>query len=195
MLYGGQTFERGGKRFRVEFPYDDSHGEPWKECDGHGVVSDWTSRAKAPGERELCSDRSSKRYYDFAESMKIAKRDGWSLNDEAMVRLRKIVGRAPTRKQIIAEAVECDYDYLRRWCNDLWCYVGVIVTEIDSDDEETGEEESLWRIESDSRDYLEATAFELADEILFRLNKTQDKQNEIFAREMEESRPDMYANS
>lgn len=56
---------------------DEHMGAPWEEHDGHGPVSEWTDRAKRPGERVLNEDRGSKRYYDFQEAVKIARRDGW----------------------------------------------------------------------------------------------------------------------
>ena len=57
--------------------HDSDTGAPWSEHDGHGPVSDWTTRDKRPGELVLCSDRNSRRYYDFAEACRIARRDGW----------------------------------------------------------------------------------------------------------------------
>ena len=178
-LGDGDTFEHKGRTYRVEFPYDDSHGAPWEECDGHGVVSDWTTRDKAPGERVLVSDRSSKRYYDIAETMRIAKRDGWGLGNDKLADLAQALGRMPTKKEIIAKAVENDFEYLRSWCNAEWHYCGAIVTHNDS-----GETESLWGIEDNAYDYLAEVAHDLADEIAYRLDET-------MAREITESRPDM----
>src|SRR5690606_5719725 len=66
-----------GLTFSVSLEYDYVHRAPWEECDGHGPVSDWTSRDKLPGERVLRHDRGSYRYYDVAEATRIAKRDGW----------------------------------------------------------------------------------------------------------------------
>lgn len=77
MLHDNDIIEHDGARFRVEFPYDNSRSTPWENEDGHGPVSDWTTRAKRSGEIELCSDHSSKRYYDFAEACRIARHDGW----------------------------------------------------------------------------------------------------------------------
>ena len=71
------TIELQGRRFRVEVEADEGHETPWDYEDGHGPVSDWTRRDKRPGERVLCSDRSSKRFYDFAQAVKT----GTFLND------------------------------------------------------------------------------------------------------------------
>lgn len=76
MCYG-DTFNHGGHWFRVSLPRDDDRGAPWDETPGHGPVSDWTRRQKAPGELVLCEDRGSRRYYDFAEACRIARRDDW----------------------------------------------------------------------------------------------------------------------
>ena len=57
--------------------HDSDTGAPWQEDCGHGPVSDWTTRAKLPGELVLSTDRGLKRYYDFAQACRIARRDGW----------------------------------------------------------------------------------------------------------------------
>lgn len=178
------TFEYKNKTFRLELEHDDSHGAPWEECDGHGVVSDWTSRDKLPGERVLNADRHSKRYYDVAETMRIAKRDGWGLGNEAEAALAQSLGRAPTQGEILAEAVRRDFEYMRAWCNDEWQYVGVVVTLLDADGEATDECESLWGVENSDDAYVQATARELADEICARWDAA-------FAADVEASRPDM----
>jgi hypothetical protein len=170
VLFDGDTFEHKGRTFRVEFPFDEFGRVPWEDCDGHGIVSDWTTRDKKPGERVLATDRSLRRYYDYAETIKIALRDGWDAEPI----------KTGTKRQQAERAVNADFEYLRRWCNDAWQYVGVIVKHEDS-----GESESIWGIESDSTDYLAETAHELADEICFRLD-------EAMARDIAESRPDMY---
>ena len=166
IYYDGDEFNRGGRVFKIEFPVDESHEPPWENDCGSGIVSDWTRRAKAPGERLLCEDRGGKRFYDWQETMKIAKRDGWGLRDEEKAALASRLGRAPTRKQVIAEAVERDFERIRQWCNDQWQYVGVVVTDLESE-----ECESLWGVESDCRDYLRDVAHELADEINARLDE------------------------
>lgn len=89
-----------------------------------------------------------------------------------------------TARQYAAGAAMADFERLHAWCNDEWEYVGVIVTRLDSDGEETDDTESLWGIESDSDDYLQEVAEELAGEILSRYSAR-------MAAEIEESRPDM----
>lgn len=142
---------------------DDDMGEPWKEHDGHGPVSDWTSRDKAPGERVLYEDRGSKRYYDWQEAIKIAKRDGWDAKPY----------KTGTKGQQAARAVEADFQRLRAWCQDDWCWVGVRLSVSKGGVTLDKYAASLWGIESDSNDfgddnydYLTEVANELLPEAL-----------------------------
>ena len=173
--WDGDTFEREGLTFRVNIEPDTDHGAPWDECDGHGPVSDWTSRNKAPGEILLHSDRRRKRFYDWQAATRIAKRDGWDLTDDDKATLAASLGRCPstlTRGQIVAETVRRDFDCLRRWCEDQWQYVGVCVTLLDDEDDDnppTDYGHALWGIESDEAGYIAETAHELADDIMAEL--------------------------
>lgn len=171
VYYDGDTFERGGILFRVNIEDDDTCSPPWEMSDGHGPVSDWTTRDKRPGEWVLNSDRGSKRYYDAAEANRIAKRDQWGIGPEAEAQLARKLGRAPTAGETRAAAVLSDYEFLRRWCNDQWSYVGVIVTPIPRDEENpqdvpTEYASALWGIESDAYEYIAEVAHELADEVI-----------------------------
>lgn len=107
----------GGYSVRVKVDYDQDMCAPWKEHDGHGPVSEWTTRDKCPGERVLCTDRSSKRYYDFAEAVKLAKHDGWDAPPY----------NTGTPGERAARAAEADYENLRAWCNDEWHWICVAV--------------------------------------------------------------------
>lgn len=156
-FYDGQTFDRQGRTFRVHFPFDADHGAPWDESDGHGVVSEWTTREKRPGERVLVEDHGRRRYYDVEATLTIATRDGWGTTPE----------RRPdeTARAYRARAVEADFQFLRGWCRDEWHYCGVVVTLVD----DPRESESLWGIEDNAGDYLDSVAYELADEIIDRV--------------------------
>lgn len=171
-LYDGDTFLHRSRTFRVTFPFDDTCEAPWERGDGHGPVSEWTRRAKRAGERELASDHGHKRFYDVQEAMKIAKRDGWDAEPYG-----------GSKGEKAARAVEADFEFLRRWCNDQWHYVGCVVALLDGDGEEV-ESTSLWGIESDSREYLDEVARELADEL-------SESADAAMARDIEQSRPDM----
>ena len=116
--HDGSTFTRNGLQFRARIEHDDSTDAPWIECDGHGPVTDWTRRNKRPGELILNSDRGAHRYYDMAETVKIAKRDGWGHG-------APVPGE--TAGQKAARAALADFEYLRGWCRDDWYFVVVSV--------------------------------------------------------------------
>lgn len=158
-LYDGDTFEHAGRTFRVTFPYDDTGECPWEQGDGNGHVSEWTTRDKRPGERVIASDRSHKRYYDYAEAMDRAKREGWDAPPYG----------TGTKGEQAARAVERDYEWMRAWCEDRWHYVGVVVALVDDDFEDDEETESVWGVGDDDMDHLVSVAYELADEIMARI--------------------------
>jgi hypothetical protein len=176
----GDTFEYRGYTFKITIDRDDHMGEPWKEHDGHGTVSDWRrsdkiGADKAPGERVLVSDRHSYRLYDFAAAVQTARKDGWGCKHSYAYNVGRyvFVSGHKTAGELAACAAECDYERMRRWCNDgwYWCTVSVRLIEFDEDDQEveTDETESLSGIESDSGAYLGDVARELAGEIISRL--------------------------
>lgn len=171
-MYAGQEFdfECDGRPFRAFVEEDETNAStlPWKNADGHGVVTEWERRDKRPGEWILCTDRHDKRFYDHAETMRIAKRDGWGLTPEHVAELGRKLGRTPTDGDIAAEAVRRDYEYLRGWCNDEWSYVGVCVCALDDEGEPIGDkyDHALWGVDSCSDDYIREIARELASKIL-----------------------------
>jgi len=153
-----ETFTYRRSTFKIEIVHDSDHGTPWENEDGHGPVSDWTSRAKCPGEMILTEDRGRKRFYDFAEACRIARRDGWNAAPYDVP--------GESKRQRAARAAMADFERLRAWCNDQWHYVGVVVTRLDRHGNEMRHERaSLWGIESDCEDYQEEVARELAAEI------------------------------
>lgn len=148
----------GGKEltFSVKFEYDRDAGAPWDNADGHGPVTDWVRRDKRPGELVLNSSHGDKRYYDFAEACRIALRDRWDAapyNDGT-----------ETKRQQAAKAARADYEYLRGWCANEWEYVGVIVTLLDDEGEETEVTDSLWCVETFG-DHHHEQARIMADEL------------------------------
>ena len=96
-----QKIKRGAYVLYAKYDHDSDMREPWKEHDGHGIVSEWTTRDKSPGEVVLCSDRSSYRYYDMEATVALAKRDGWGC--------RRELPEGATRAQIAAQAAREDY--------------------------------------------------------------------------------------
>lgn len=153
-LYDGDTFEHGGRTFRVRFEHDSDHEAPWDDGDGRGIVSDWTTRDKAPGERVLHADGRSKRYFDFAGTVAKARAEGW---DTAPYKQGTAGERA-------ARAAEQEYEYLRLWCADQWEYVGVTVEQLNSEGEPI-REDSLWGVET-YKDYHREVAYEMAADLI-----------------------------
>ncbi len=156
------TFELEGRTFHVEVIGEDGCGAPWEEYDCHGPVSDWTRRNKKAGEWVLCEDRSAKRYYDFSEAMRMAKRDGW---DSPPYKIGTSGERA-------VRAVAADFEYLRQWCTGQWMYVTLHVILFSEEDEygcaEVEYDDYLGRVEYDytsNGPWLEA-AHEMASNIL-----------------------------
>lgn len=156
----GLTLNFEGWRIRATLHDDDDADPPWEREDGHGPVTDWERReSKAPGELVLYSDGRSRRFYDFAEACRIARRDGWGVEGG-----RK---EGETARAYAARAAMADYDRLRRWCNSHWRYVGVALQVWFEDIQLTDEYgAALWGIESDARDYLRETADELISEAM-----------------------------
>lgn len=132
-----------------------------------------------------------RRFYDFAGACKTARRDGWGflpgelkyekrgdcwhawcegfdgkehVSTDANRAIRAVYDEhraTMTARQYAAGAARADYERLRAWCNDEWCYIGVVVTR-----DETGETESLWGVESDAGEYIRDVARELAEQLL-----------------------------
>lgn len=160
------TFNHQGMTFCLTLETEDFHRrKPWIEDDGHGPVSDWrrtdylSRPTKAPGERILFRDGRSFRTYDFAEAVRIARRDGWDAPPY----------KTGTKGQQAARAAEADFNRLRQWCEGQWWYVGVVVELLDDEGEPTGETASLWGIESDADNYIAEVGQDLAGEIVDRL--------------------------
>ena len=168
--YKTHSEEYKGCTIRVACFYDSDNTAPWDSDAGHGPVSDWRpARSKAPGELILCTDRhGGARLYDYTEARAIPERDGWGIGAEREAELIARLGRPPTRKEILHEAVMVNYTYLKRWCEDDWWYIGYQTTVSGPDGETvpfhyyTGgpwarhevEEDSCWAFDSDSEDYM-----------------------------------------
>lgn len=146
--YNEHTITVDGYAFAVDIVPDEMSGAPWDNMTTLGDVSKWRdAESKRPGERILGTDRHKALFYQFADAVANGRAQGLSGIDAA------------------ASATN-EFDYLRRWCNDDWHYVGVVVRciEFDVDDKRYGA--SLWGIESDGGAYLEEVAIELAREVI-----------------------------
>lgn len=83
--------------------------------------------------------------------------------------LHRMHRESMTPRAYAAGAAMADYDRLRRWCADQWCYIGVVVRRA-GDCTCCGETESLWGIESDAGEYVREVATELAEQLTDRLS-------------------------
>jgi hypothetical protein len=156
------TCEVDGFKCTATIYRDADMGEPWKEHDSHGPVTEWVRRDKAPGERVLIADRhGAKRFYDFAAAVKLARKDGWgSVGDE---------GLKPGEKAV--KAAEADFARLKAWCDDEWSWLGVAVTVSREGVRLTGKyDHALWGIDGnwngENADYLTEIANELLDDAI-----------------------------
>ncbi len=157
--FNTETIEHRGVTVRIKYFYDHDAGCPWENSDGHGVIrseySYYGKPEKKPGEVLIQGERGSYHIYDWQESTRIAKRDGWGVSNPPA---------GLTQKQITALAVKADFDYLRGWINDNWYYVGVVCTVLDVDGEETGIEDSCWGFET-LNEYHETAGREMAESL------------------------------
>ena len=160
-------FQHAGKTYMADVYSDNDMGAPWENSDGHGIVSEWETRSKLPGEWVLSEDRRARRFYDVQETMKKARTEKWGLSDPALAKLCESLGRQATRGEILAAAVRADFEFLRGWCDGEWHYVGVCVRALDDDGETIGDafDNALWGVESFNADYIQEVAAELASEV------------------------------
>lgn len=138
-----------GFNFKVVVDQEDIATAPWEWDDGHGKVSEWITRDKAPGGWVLAVDGRSKLLYDFQGSMKRAKEEGWNAKPYDVP--------GETKNQRAYRAVVADFKRLRGWCRGDWCYTYITVTMVDN---ASGEyTDSVGMVESD---YADEEAKELA---------------------------------
>ena len=153
--YDTETREIRGYSVTVESYVDEHMGPPWEEHDGHGDVSKWTTRDKLPGELVLSSDRSSKRYYDFAGAVKKARAEGWGVSDGK--------GNArvfATKGEQAHAAALADYEHLKAWCDDEWHWTGYTTT-ITGPDGREHDGDSCWGF--DDNEYMLSEAWDNAE--------------------------------
>jgi hypothetical protein len=108
--YHGQvdsvTYQK--RTIKIEWSYDEFGGKPWDDCD-YGNVTDWLRRDKEPSEVIICTDRGSKRFYDFAGAVAKLKKEGCSGAEADLI----------TRSEV---------KRFQDWCNDQWFYINASVT-------------------------------------------------------------------
>lgn len=113
-----KTMKYKGYLFTIEVDYDEFEGPPWSRYDGHGPVSDWTTRDKKPSEVVLSSIGGSNLYYDFSRAMKKAKEERWDAAPYGQ----------GTKGERAERAVRADIKYLRDYIDNVWVYVTLSVT-------------------------------------------------------------------
>ena len=124
-VYGTETISSAkGNKFKIELAYDYIGDKPWEWCDGHGEVSEWTTRDKKPGEVVLCIDGRSRLYYDMQGAVKLARREWVSKDSEN------------TLGQNAVKAAQADFENLRAWCDGKWWYAILRVVMLDDEGEE-----------------------------------------------------------
>lgn len=138
--------------YTVVYYYDQDADAPWASSEGHGPVrkSTQTHRRygqgdKKPGERPLNRpDRNEYQfYYDWKEACRLSRKDVWNTEPYD----------APNRVQ---RAVQADFDFLRGYLNDAWCYVGIVVSK-------GGDEvDACWGFET-NQEYHRAAAREMVE--------------------------------
>jgi len=133
---------------------DLDYGPPWRESDCHGIVSEWRPKnTKRPGERILSQDRGSCRFYDWEASMQKAKTDGWSSGDG-------------TPGQRAERAVQKDFEVLKAWCEDEWCYCGIVLSVSKNGVDLEEHAASLWGIELNFPDSNNEYLLEVANDMI-----------------------------
>ena len=157
-----ETFEHKGFRFHLIIEDNDFYDPPWEISDSHGIVSDWTTRSKAPGERVLSCSGSSYRYYDWEGTIKRARAEKWGISGPTT---------GLTSRQITELAVKYDYEYLLAYCNNEWSWVGYTVTLLDSNGEMTKFSDSVWGFESFDEESIRDSYLEVCDELIDQYNE------------------------
>lgn len=152
-----------GLTFQADVQVDIDAEAPWDREDGHGPVRSVAYNRfsgnrtdKKPGERIIDVGNRTAWVYDFAEALKIAKRDNWG-SAKATPDM--------TPAQVRELAVMEDMERMGSWLRSEWGYIGVVVTLLDVKGRKTEVFDALWGIESDSHDYITEEAQRMADTI------------------------------
>lgn len=178
-VYGTETISSAkGSKFKLELAYDYIGDKPWEWCDGHGEVSEWTTRDKKPGEVVLCIDGISRLYYDMQGAVKIARRDFWDTKPY----------NTGTKGERARRAAQNDFENLRAWCDGNWWYAILHVVMLDDEGEELdGYDEYLGGVEDGYAKKFAVgvmeCAQELAEEIETRYlsDKSKEETNMLFS--------------
>jgi hypothetical protein len=161
-------FSHHGREFCVKHYHDSDSGPPWENDCGAGVVrlddalralrrGSYERNNKHPWERVMKQDRGYVWVYDMRATREKANEEGWGLGPKEIAKMTERLGRAPTKREIVAQAIEQDFKRHQGWLHDNWMYIGIEVTDILS-----GDSDSLWGIEDDCEEYVQEITGELA---------------------------------
>lgn len=166
-------FEQGGIQFRYKVQQGDGYGYPWTEHDGYGeirCVPNFDRGDKKPGEVVLWSEGRYAYLYDVQDTTK-KNMGNWGLAPDEHAKLTAKLGKEPTKKQIMARAVEKDMEFCRRYLEghimwlDVTCWP---MYEDASDDENYAEKQTIGGTLGEfGDDHLEELAKEIAGTILW----------------------------
>jgi hypothetical protein len=152
--------DRGFKRF-----YDLAEANRIARRDGWGLSDDEQAAMLARLSRPRIVRRVVGAEYRVIDGLRAPK-----LTHETVTIPGRDATKPLTRGEIRAAAVARDYEYLRRYCEGQWHYVGVIVTPLCMADDEPDDDMpndygfAVWGIESDASDYIAEIVDDLADE-------------------------------
>lgn len=137
----------GGYWYTVEIRHDDMRGPPDREYDGHGVTVEYRAVRDMDLDRDAregcywdLGDRGGDWRYDVRASLARALAEGWDAPPY----------RTGTKQEQAWRAIQADYEHLRGYYSEQWCYVGCIVTLYRGhpDDARELSRESCWGFES-----------------------------------------------
>lgn len=190
--YNTETREIDGRKYRIDWHYDDSSGRPEEESDVHGVCADINFDPETFGEDHDPEDgeldleevvrhqmmrvlgttsrrQTWYRVYDVWETMKVAKADGW--------RDLKWEAEHPnaTEEEKRMAAVDADFEFINGWYNDDWHWCGITVMLLDDEGDDTEHEESLWGLCSDDDKHHEEVIHDLVGEIQRQVKREAEK--------------------
>lgn len=139
-LINSFTFTHNNRKFLARVYADHDMGRPWEEHDGHGDIrqgyTGFTGYAEKRagevviGEVSFSHSRRTVWLYDVAATIKRAHKEGWGLAGHHEIALEEKLGRTPTKREIVAEAVRLDMERMSAWLNDRWTWCGVSVVEM-----------------------------------------------------------------
>jgi hypothetical protein len=179
------VFERGGVWVRVKLEYDTDGGPPWEDGD-EGKMRDVDRYAEHPAQRNgdeyLIGDgRGGQMIWTPPKEMRVLTH-AYYLRDFHGYAMQPAMEEARRR-------VEERRRWLERWCQDDWCYAGLVVSIYETEEDAAGDEneiamDSLWGIDHDrdNDEYLQETANDMVSNLVdteIERRKSEERQHKI----------------